>query len=385
MKTKEKGSIAIQPQYAILRFAKYKGPEIGRIEAHNERTKETYASNPDVDLSRSKDNFHLVEPERAYRAEAERQIAAAGCWTRSDSVRVVEALFTASPEFFQGKKPDEIRAFFREAMDFLSIYQSKETIISAVVHMDEKTPHMHLSFVPLTADGRLCAKEIVGNKKKLTWWQDEFWKHMVKKFPELERGQSASETGRDHIPPRIFKEMTRLDKQRQKLEELLAGVTTFNAKSRIEAIQALLEKYIPNVERMQNQLKRYSGAFTDTAAENKRLKAEVAVLKGEKAELEKQLRPPPPRASGSACKPPSSRRITRKPEACSPGFPRRSCGTTPPTPAQSPAEPYQTAPEKGTCWNESGTGQNTVYICKNRIFAHRRSSDGTVPRRSSFY
>ena len=290
MKAKQKGSIAVQPQYAILRFAKYKGPEIGRIEAHNERTKETYASNPDVNLSRSKDNFHLVEPERTYRAEAERQIAAAGCRTRSDSVRVVEALFTASPEFLRGKKPDEIRAFFREAMDFLAEHQSRETIISAVVHMDEKTPHMHLSFVPLTADGRLCAKEIVGNKKKLTWWQDEFWKHMVKKYPELERGQSASETGRDHIPPRIFKEMTRLDKQRQKLEELLAGVTAFNAKSRLEAIQALLEKYIPNVERMQTQLKRYSGVFTDTAAENKRLKAEVAALKGDKAELEKQLK-----------------------------------------------------------------------------------------------
>ena len=290
MKAKQKGSIAIQPQYAILRFAKYKGPEIGRIEAHNERTKETYASNPDVNLSRSKDNFHLVEPERTYRAEAERQIAAAGCRTRSDSVRVVEALFTASPEFFRGKKPDEIRAFFREAMDFLAEHQSRETIISAVVHMDEKTPHMHLSFVPLTPDGRLCAKEIVGNKKKLTWWQDEFWKHMVKKYPELERGESAFETGRDHIPPRIFKEMTRLDKQRQKLEELLAGVTAFNAKSRLEAIQALLEKYIPNVERMQTQLKRYSGVFTDTAAENKRLKAEVAALKGDKAELEKQLK-----------------------------------------------------------------------------------------------
>lgn len=53
-----------KPQYAILRFAKYKGPEIGNIEAHNERTKEKYASNPDVDISRSKYNFHLIEPER---------------------------------------------------------------------------------------------------------------------------------------------------------------------------------------------------------------------------------------------------------------------------------------------------------------------------------
>ena len=54
-------------QYAIMRFAKYKGPEIGNIEAHNERTKEKYASNPDVDTSRSKYNFHLVKPPGKYR------------------------------------------------------------------------------------------------------------------------------------------------------------------------------------------------------------------------------------------------------------------------------------------------------------------------------
>ena len=84
----------LKPQYAILRFAKYKGPEIGHIEAHNERTKEKYASNPDVDTSRSHLNYHLVQPKRKYRAEAEHQIAEAGCHTRKDSVRVVEALVT---------------------------------------------------------------------------------------------------------------------------------------------------------------------------------------------------------------------------------------------------------------------------------------------------
>ena len=190
----------MNPQYGILRFAKYKGPEISKIEAHNERTKDHYDSNKDIDMSRTHLNFHLVTPERKYRAEAERQIAEAGCRTRSDSVRVVEALFTASPEFFKGKKRSEIKAFFEEALVFMKKHQSEETIISAVVHMDEKTPHMHLSFVPLTADKRLCAKEIVGNKKKLTEWQDAYWKHMVKKYPNLERGESASKTGRTHIP-----------------------------------------------------------------------------------------------------------------------------------------------------------------------------------------
>ena len=267
-----------QPQYAIMRFAKYKGPEISNIEAHNERTKEKYASNPDIDRSRNKYNFHLIEPTGRYRAAAESQIQSAGCRTRTDSVRVVEVLFTATPEFFNGKKLPEIRQYFEEALRFFEQYQSRETIISAVVHMDEKTPHMHLSFVPLTADGRLSAKEIVGNKKKLTWWQDKFWEHMVIKYPDLERGESASQTGRDHIPPRIFKEMTCLNKQRQKLDELLTGIGPFNSKKRAAEISKLLDGYIPAVEKMHTRLKKYNVAFTETTTENKQLKKKTIEL-----------------------------------------------------------------------------------------------------------
>ena len=113
----------MKAQYAILRFAKYKGPEIGHIESHNERTKEKYASNPDIDTTRSHLNFHLLTPGRKYRAEAEKQIAEAGCRTRSDSVRVVEALVTASPEFFKGKKKSEVKAYFTEALDFIEKHQ----------------------------------------------------------------------------------------------------------------------------------------------------------------------------------------------------------------------------------------------------------------------
>ena len=264
-----------KPQYAILRFAKYKGPEIGQIEAHNERKKEKYASNPDVDVSRSHLNYHLVQPERKYRAEAEKQIAEAGCRTRKDSVRVVEALVTASPEFFKGKKRAEIRTFFEEAVRFITKHQDKSTIISAVVHMDEKTPHMHLSFVPLTPGKRLSAKDIVGNKKKLTWWQDSFWKHMVRKYPDLERGESASETGRTHIPPRLFKEAAHLNRQRDMLMKLLGEVNPLNAKKKSAEIEALLEQYIPGVERMQTQMRKYDAAYKALQAENAGLKKQV--------------------------------------------------------------------------------------------------------------
>ena len=266
------------PQYAILRFAKYQGPAVSGIEAHNERTKEKYASNPDVDISRSSQNIHLITPKGGYRAECERIIREADCRVRKDSVRMVEALVTASPDFFTQKDPRAIRAYFRHALKFITQHQNPDTILSAVVHMDEKTPHMHVTFVPLTEDNRLCAKEIVGNKKKLTWWQDEFWKHMVGKYPDLERGRSAGETGRDHIPTRIFKKMTRLTEQREQLDRLLDGMNPFNAKSRAEEIEKLLDSYIPAVDKMDTRLRKYRGCFLDLRAENRDLKVENARL-----------------------------------------------------------------------------------------------------------
>ena len=264
-----------KPQYGILRFAKYKGPEIGRIEAHNERTKENYASNPDVDTERSKYNFHLVKPNGKYRAEAEKQISEVGCRTRTDSVRVVETLITASPDFFKDKKKAQIKEYFEHALNFILKHVPKERILSAVIHVDEKTPHMHLSFVPITEVGRLSAKDIVGNRKKLTWWQDEFWKHMVKKYPDMERGESASETGREHIPPRLFKEAIHLNRMKDQIMQILADTNVLNKKTKTEELEALLKKYIPSVEQMKTKLKKFDAAY-------KTLKTEIT-------ELEKKL------------------------------------------------------------------------------------------------
>ena len=261
-------------QYAILRFAKYKGPTISRIEAHNERTKDFYASNPDIKMELSKYNFHLVNPNGKYRAEADGLIRETGCKARKDSVRMVETLITASPEFFAGKKPREVKEFFEYALEFLKTKQAAETIVSAVVHVDEKTPHMHLCFVPITADGRLSAKDIVGNKKKLTQWQDEYWSYMVKKYPDLERGESASETGRTHLPPRIFKQATKMHRLEQKLRELLSSINPMNAKRIREEILKILDDYIPGVAELMTKTKALKKA-------EKELRGEIAVLKKE--------------------------------------------------------------------------------------------------------
>ena len=279
-------------QYAILRFAKYKGPTVSRIEAHNERTKETYASNPDIKTDLSKHNFHPVIPQGKYRDISNRIIRESGCRVRKDSVTAVEVLITASPEFFEGKKPRDVKEFFDHALNFMKAKQDAATYISAVVHVDEKTPHMHLCFVPITSDGRLSAKEIIGNKKQLTQWQDEFWSYMVKKYPDFERGESASLTGRTHIPLRLFKQAARLTRQKDKLIQLLSEMNPLNAKTKSKEIAALLDEYIPGVEELMTKLKKTSKAAKEMRSEITDLKKEVNSSKAStlrQLELEKKV------------------------------------------------------------------------------------------------
>lgn len=283
-------------QYAILRFEKHKGNPAGPLEAHHERQKEKYASNPDIDTSRSKYNFHIVKPEGRYYHFIQKRIEEAGCRTRKDSTKFVDTLITASPEFFKGKSPKTVQAFFQRAGDFLIDRVGRENIISAVVHMDEKTPHLHLTFVPLTEDNRLCAKEIIGNRKNLTKWQDDFFAYMVEKYPDLERGESASKTGRKHIPTRLFKQAVNLSKEARQIEKVLDEIGTFNSgKKKAEAL-ALLKKWFPQMENFSGQLKKYQVTIDDLLAENTNLEERAkASEKGkmsntiERAKLESEL------------------------------------------------------------------------------------------------
>lgn len=249
------------------------------MEAHHERTKEKYASNPDIDIARSKYNFHIVRAAESYKREADSRIETAGCRTRKDSVRFVDTLITASPEFFKGKKREETKAFFQCAVDFLSRKIGKGNIFAAVVHMDERTPHMHLCFTPITENGRLSAKEIIGNRVQLTRWQDDFFAHMVKKFPDLERGESASVTGRRHIPTRIFKQAANLSKQAARIQSEIDSINPLNAAKKKVEIAAMLEKFFPKMENLETQLRKYKREIVTLEKENTTLEKKIDASK----------------------------------------------------------------------------------------------------------
>lgn len=241
--------------YAILRFAKHKGGASKALSAHHERTKEVYASNPDIDAERTKQNFHLVTPRWSYEQEIRHRIRMAGCRVRKDSVKFVDTLVTVSPEFAEAHEA-EMLEYFNRAFDFLKERVGEENIISAVVHMDEKTPHLHLCFVPLTKDGRLSAKEILGNKKRMIQWQDDFYACMSERWLELERGTPAVETKRKHLTPQWYKKVTAMDAKLERLEAALNGINVLNAgKKRVEAV-ALLAQLLPEVVSFQAETQR---------------------------------------------------------------------------------------------------------------------------------
>lgn len=127
--------------YAILRFAKRKGGAAKAIAAHNERTKEAYASNPDIDKSRTVQNYHLIAPRWSYGQEIRHRIGMAGCRVRRDSVKFVETLITTSPEFAKAHE-SEMPEYFERALGFLKERVGEENIISPSAHFRQtvRTP-----------------------------------------------------------------------------------------------------------------------------------------------------------------------------------------------------------------------------------------------------
>lgn len=259
------------PQYAILRFEKHKGGSCRALEAHHERQKEKYASNPNIDMEKSKYNFHIIQPTKYYRLEVDERIKAAGCRTRKDSTMFVDTLITASPNFFKGKKQSEMKEFFRTAVDFIANKIGMNNIFSAVVHMDEKTPHLHLCFTPITEDRRLSAKDILGNRAQLSKWQDEFHAHMVKKYPDLSRGESTFDTGRKHIPTWLFKQSVSLSRQAALIDNELAGINPLNASKKRDNVLKMLKKWFPKMEKFEGQLRKYQKSIDLLEKENVQL------------------------------------------------------------------------------------------------------------------
>ena len=112
---------------------------------------------------------------------------------------------------------------------------------------------MHLCFCPITKDGRLSAKDILGNRARMSEWQDDFYEYMHGFYPELERGLPSAVTHRKHIPPYLFQAMDNASKSYDAIMKALSDVNVFNAgKKRDEAVR-VLGQLLPDLYKLQAQ------------------------------------------------------------------------------------------------------------------------------------
>lgn len=244
--------------YTILRFKKDKGGATAGCERHNERKKEAYKSNPDIDMNKSKENYHIIHaPQYTYSRKIKELIKEYGCKTRKDSVKLVETLITASPEFMNRLSKGEQREYFERAVKFMKDEIGEDRIISAVVHMDEATPHMHLVFCPINKDGKLSAKSILGNQKSLSEWQTRYYNYMHERWNELERGKSAQETKRKHIPTWLFKLADNLDNLYNQLLKKIENINMIGMKKNKEEAIGLLSEFVPKAEKFSAKVNSY--------------------------------------------------------------------------------------------------------------------------------
>lgn len=190
--------------FAVVHMQKVKIGGIRGIQSHVNR-EHPPKTNPDIDPSRTPDNYALVESQNFYRdaMRVVRENAPKTKTVRKDAVLLCNFVVTSDHEFFQQLPPDRQRALFQDALEWFGNRYGKDLIVSAAVHMDESTPHMHLSVVPIK-DGRLAAKNLF-TKIELRDVQTAFARDVGAKYG-LQRGVEGS--NRAHLTELQFKIQT---------------------------------------------------------------------------------------------------------------------------------------------------------------------------------
>ncbi len=144
---------------------------------------------------------------------------------------------------------------------------------------------MHLDFCPITKDGRLSAKEIIGNKKDLIKWQDEYHKHMSAKYPDLNRGKSSDITGRTYIPTQLFKKGVNLTKKHKKIIDCIESLSVFNMKEKKAELEKLIDRY---EKEYASEVKVYADSFDALKKENKKLQNDSKISMETRLQMSKQ-------------------------------------------------------------------------------------------------
>lgn len=223
---------------------KYKRADIVGIERENERD-ENYkpTRNPQIDKSKTCLNYHTIPYEKNYLPFIDERIKQLSSKRKikDDAVLITSFILGSDKDFFDGLAKEQQKQFFADCTDFFSERYDKENVVSAVVHLDESTPHLHLNLMPVT-DGRLCAKELF-DRTALRDLQTDFYEAVGKKYG-LERGKEGSTA--KHLDTVAYKTKKMTEAAEAKIQEAEeAQAAAKPAKELLESYESAKSEKIP--------------------------------------------------------------------------------------------------------------------------------------------
>ncbi len=217
--------------YAIIRNAKYKRNNLKGIFRHNERRNKNY-SNKNIKPELSYLNYSLKDCTYIYEKEFDlmREKYNLKGQVKSVSNIICEYMITSDENYFKSIGEEETRRYFETAYKFVCEYKDlgEEHIISAKVHMDEDSPHLHLVFVPVvhTKDSKgndiskIACSEFWKGRDSYRELQNAFHSYVTKNGFKLERGLPVEETNRKHLSVKEYKQLTNFEKTKELLENM---------------------------------------------------------------------------------------------------------------------------------------------------------------------
>ena len=224
--------------YLICHVQKFKANDVKGTQIHNQRESEN-SKNKDINKDRTILNYDLQNENHINYNHKVKEIIKDGYKVdkgiRKDAVVMTSTLVTSDNQYFKELSQEDQKKFFKHTYKFFKEKYGENNIVSATVHLDETTPHMHLCSVPITSDGRLSAK-LLFNRKSLLQLQSELPKYLQSKGLDVQRGEAGS--NKIHLDTQEFKIKT-------KKEELDKAINDLNIKSKT------FEKVRTNISRLE--------------------------------------------------------------------------------------------------------------------------------------
>lgn len=276
-------------------------------------------SNEEIDLDKTKLNYDLVESSKNLYQRVKDRVEEVRAVSRIQKNSVVDYsnIITVPKEQFEEWGIEKSKDYLKEVYNYFCEEFGKENVVSAKVHLDETTPHMHLHFVPVNKEnGKLQARALM-TPARINKIHSEAPKYLQEKGFEVQRGKGKTEKSLDihrYKAEKMKEEVNILENKIKDLENDLKGVQ--RAKSSISHINSiefkkshlgakitlkeddfnlLIDlaksniKSISEIEKLQRELERIESKSSGLGDENKNLKGEIKSLKLDNKKLQKKL------------------------------------------------------------------------------------------------